>query len=294
MDTDNLPDPLKSGPLALKRLARQIVPDKIRETEARLLKAKYQIAKRLDPTLNQEKIADICGWAGQSVVSQYLNAKIPLNLSALVKFAGVLNFDPSDVSPRLTESHPNIEIEHIRAESPSAPQFQNNLSVSSREESDALRIVPFVEQGDPAAPREGEVALPFFREPELSEGEGTGVTLDLNGLKQIFAKSVLIQKNIEAEAAGCARVSGNSMVPVLPDGSIVGVDTSSRSVQDGKMYALDHDGLLHVKLLYRLPGGGLRLKSYNDAEHPDERYDGSYVSQHIRVLGKLFWYSVLL
>lgn len=60
------------------------------------------------------------------------------------------------------------------------------------------------------------------------------------------------------------------------------------------MYAIDHDGQLRVKLLYRIPGGGLRLRSYNDAEHPDERYDKDYVEQHIRVIGKVFWYSVLL
>ncbi|MBC3239703.1 helix-turn-helix transcriptional regulator [Pseudomonas lurida] len=279
--------------LAQKRLARQNVPDAVREKEARLLKAKYLAAKKVDPSLNQEKIADICGWAGQSVVSQYLNAKIPLNLSALVKFAGVLNFDPSEVSPRLIESHPGMEVEHIYPKSPSGPRW-DNLVISSRVENNALRMAPFDLRGDNAAPGEGEVALPFFREAELSAGQGTVVMLDSNGRKQIFAKSVLSLKNIDPEAAGCATVSGNSMDPVLPDGSIVGVDTASRSVQDGKMYALDHDGLLHVKLLYRLPGGGLRLKSYNDAEHPDERYDGTYVNQHIRVLGKVFWYSVLL
>ncbi|PRW88206.1 LexA family transcriptional regulator [Pseudomonas fluorescens] len=293
MHTDKPLKPVTDQPQSQKRLARQNVPDPVREKEARLLKAKYLAAKKLDPSLNQEKIADICGWAGQSVVSQYLNAKIPLNLSALVKFAGILNFDPGEVSPRLTESHPGMEVEHLYPKSPSGPRW-DNLVISSREENNALRMAPFDLRGDNAAPGEGEVALPFFREAELSAGQGTVVMLDLNGRKQIFAKSVLSLKNIDPEAAGCATVSGNSMDPVLPDGSIVAVDTASRSVQDGKMYALDHDGLLHVKLLYRLPGGGLRLKSYNDAEHPDERYDGAYVSQHIRVLGKVFWYSVLL
>ena len=28
------------------------------------------------------------------------------------------------------------------------------------------------------------------------------------------------------------------------------------------MYAFDHDGQLRVKLLYRLPGGGLRIRSF--------------------------------
>ena len=60
------------------------------------------------------------------------------------------------------------------------------------------------------------------------------------------------------------------------------------------MYALDHDGLLRVKLLYRQPGGGLRLRSYNSEEHPDESYDGRYVAENLRIIGKVFWYSVLI
>ncbi|MNL19572.1 HTH-type transcriptional regulator PrtR [compost metagenome] len=118
--------------------------------------------------------------------------------------------------------------------------------------------------------------------------------LETNGRKLRFGKRTLQRKNIDPEAAGCVPVTGNSMEPVLPDGSTVGVDTACVSVQDGKMYALDHDGLLRVKLLYRQPGGGLRLKSYNEVEHPDERYDGTYVNEHIRIIGKVFWYSVLL
>lgn len=118
--------------------------------------------------------------------------------------------------------------------------------------------------------------------------------LDLEGRKQLFAKSILQKKNINPENAGCVSVTGNSMEPVLPNGSIAGIDTASHQVQDGNMYALDHDGMLHVKILYRLPGGGLRLKSYNESEHPEERYEGGYVKGHIKVLGKVFWYSVLL
>ncbi|MCY1297396.1 HTH-type transcriptional regulator PrtR [compost metagenome] len=60
------------------------------------------------------------------------------------------------------------------------------------------------------------------------------------------------------------------------------------------MYAIDHAGELRVKVLYRLPGGGLRIRSYNDAEYPDERYDAEYVEHNIRIIGKVFWYSVLL
>ncbi len=49
-----------------------------------------------------------------------------------------------------------------------------------------------------------------------------------------------------------------------------------------------------MKLLYRLPGGGLRIRSFNSDEHPDERYEPQEAAEHINVIGRVFWYSVLV
>ena len=83
------------------------------------------------------------------------------------------------------------------------------------------------------------------------------------------------------------------MEPVLPHGSTVGIDTAAIDIIDGKMYAINHDGMLRVKMLYKLPGNGLRLRSYNMDEYPDERYEADSI-KHIKVIGKVFWYSVLI
>lgn len=139
-----------------------------------------------------------------------------------------------------------------------------------------------------------DVELPFFQEVELSAGKGSEVMLETGGRKLRFGRRTLQRKGVSPEAAACVPITGNSMEPVLPDGSTAGIDTAATQVQDGKMYAIDHEGQLRVKLLYRLPGGGLRLKSYNSEEHPDERYEGEYTNEHIRIIGKVFWYSVLL
>lgn len=275
------------------RSVKAAVADDVRMEEARLLKLKYKSAKHADPSLNQEKVADLCGWAGQSVVSQYLNGKIALNVSALLKFAHVLKFDPHEVSPRLISSHSHIDHLVPRSLSASSP-YIGNLHVISAEENRTSHVSPIDVWDDNTPLGPDEVEIPFFKEVELSAGQGSAVMLETNGRKLRFGKRTLQRKNIDPEAAGCVPVTGNSMEPVLPDGSTVGVDTACLSVQDGKMYALDHDGLLRVKLLYRQPGGGLRLKSYNEIEHPDERYDGEYVNDHIRIIGKVFWYSVLL
>lgn len=138
-----------------------------------------------------------------------------------------------------------------------------------------------------------EIELPYFMDVKLAAGNGSHEVLENNGPKLRFAKSTLRKAGVDANCAACVRVAGNSMEPVLPDGSVVGVDTADSMVTDGKMYAINHDGLLRIKLLYLKPGGGLRVRSYNFDEFPDETYSEEE-SKSIRVIGKVFWYSVLL
>ncbi|WP_438501849.1 S24 family peptidase, partial [Neisseria meningitidis] len=62
--------------------------------------------------------------------------------------------------------------------------------------------------------------------------------------------------------------SSNTICPT----SSIGVDTATTHITDGEIYALEHDGMLRVKFVYRLPGGGIRLRSFNREEYPDEEY----------------------
>ncbi|WP_346656550.1 XRE family transcriptional regulator [Pseudomonas sp. SWRI51] len=73
--------------------------------EAARLKAIYRDRKAKDPSLNQDRVAHECGWSSQSVVSQYMNGKIPLNITALVSLSRALSFTPEEVSPRLVQAH---------------------------------------------------------------------------------------------------------------------------------------------------------------------------------------------
>lgn len=138
-----------------------------------------------------------------------------------------------------------------------------------------------------------EVEIPFFTEVELAAGNGMTDTQEHHGFKLRFAKSTLKRQGVEASNAACVKVSGNSMEPVLPDGSTIGIDTAKTTIIDGKMFAIDHDGMLRVKTLYKMPGDGMRLKSFNNDEYPDEIYNQEQ-SQNIRIIGKVFWYSVLI
>ncbi|MCY1360467.1 HTH-type transcriptional regulator PrtR [compost metagenome] len=261
-------------------------PDYIAEEAARL-KAAYRARKKVDPSLTQELIAHTFNWSGQSAVSQYMNGHIPLNLQALLGFASLLGVHPSSISPRLVP--PNSEL------AVAIDEVKRGIDPSHRIGRDALEDAAPLEVWDDGTPlADDEVELPFFKEVELSAGKGSEVMLESSGRKVRFGKRTLQKKQIDSAAAACVSVSGDSMEPVLPNGCTVAINTNSRVVQDGSIYAIDHAGELRVKVLYRLPGGGLRIRSYNDAEYPDERYDAEYVEHNIRIIGKVFWYSVLL
>ncbi|MCL1072950.1 helix-turn-helix domain-containing protein [Shewanella dokdonensis] len=140
---------------------------------------------------------------------------------------------------------------------------------------------------------EDEVELPFYTEVQLAAGNGIIAVNENRGPKLRFSKSTLRNQKVDPLAAVCVKVAGNSMEPVLPNNTTVGIDTATKNIIDGKMYAINHDGMLRIKLLYKLPGNGIRVRSYNQDEYPDEIYPGDQ-AKVITVIGKIFWYSVLL
>tara|TARA_Y100000766_G_scaffold255852_1_gene242204 strand:+ start:1507 stop:2214 length:708 start_codon:yes stop_codon:yes gene_type:complete len=137
---------------------------------------------------------------------------------------------------------------------------------------------------------EDEIEVPYYMDVELAAGVGGELVNEIKGPKLRFSRSTLRSCGVQPEAAACVKVSGNSMEPRLYDGDVVGVNTYDKKIVDGKTYAINHDGLLRVKRLYRLPGGGIRINSMNTAEYPDEHYDADE-SRSITVIGRVFWHS---
>jgi len=161
-------------------------------------------------------------------------------------------------------------------------------------ESNAVLIGSFDVWDDETPLDDDEVYVPFLKEVELSAGAGITAVHESPRQKLRFGKMTLRRQGVQPSEAVCVTVSGNSMEPVLPDGSTVGVDRGTTTITDGKMYALDHGGQLRVKTLYRLPGGGIRMRSFNRDEHPDEEYTPQdMLEKEIAVLGRVFWSSAL-
>lgn len=138
----------------------------------------------------------------------------------------------------------------------------------------------------------GDVEVPVFK--EIESETGNSVIAQAPGKKIRLPLHVLQSMNINASNAICIAMVGNSMADKIQDGSLIGVDRGLTRVIDGEMYALEHGGMLRVKYLYRLPGGGLRLRSHNCPEYPDELFDAEQLQQQqIHVLGWIFWWSTL-
>lgn len=138
-----------------------------------------------------------------------------------------------------------------------------------------------------------EIELPFLKEVELSAGGGKTV-IEVSGTRKLrFGKYTVRNLGVQPEQAVCVSVSGNSMEPVLQNGGTVAVDRGKNKVSDvvdGKMYALNHAGHVRVKQLYRLARGGLRLRSFNRDEHPDEEYTAEeLIAEEIVIIGRVFW-----
>ncbi|MBS7782419.1 MULTISPECIES: XRE family transcriptional regulator [Providencia] len=149
-----------------------------------------------------------------------------------------------------------------------------------------------VEPWDSKTPLEAdEVEVPFYKDIEFACGNGNCVDIDYNGFKLRFAKSTLrrIGAPTDGSTIACFPASGDSMEPVIPNNAAVAIDTSNKKIIDGKVYAIDQDGLKRLKMLYRKPGGKLIIRSYNREEYEDEEADESSVI----IIGRMFWYSVL-
>lgn len=152
------------------------------------------------------------------------------------------------------------------------------------------RIVPW-DVGTPLD--DDDVYVPFLEEVELSAGSPR-TTIEMSSQRMLrFGKQTLHDQGVQLDKAICVTVHGDSMSPLLPDGSIVGVDTGSTVVRDGKTYAINQSGHLRVKMLHRLPDGGVRLRSFN-REYHDEEYSLEEMDQRdISIIGRVFWSAVL-
>lgn len=136
---------------------------------------------------------------------------------------------------------------------------------------------------------EDEIEVPFYKNVRLSNVGFSDDIEDYNNHKLRLSRSTMKRHGIDENSTVCLTVDGDSMEPVFRDGATVAIDQTDTHVRDGKIYAINHDGLLRIKMLEKLPAGQIKIKSYNIG------YDDEIVSHDdISVLGRVWWQSSII
>lgn len=139
-----------------------------------------------------------------------------------------------------------------------------------------------------------DVDVPFYNEVLSNSGSRPTRVAHIPNHQVRLNTTILQARDVSPEEAISAPMIGNSMAPRIEDGSTLAIDSSLTHIVDGEIYALEHDGMLRIRYVYRQPNQGVRLRSHNHEEYPDELYDAAQIQeQRIRILGWVFWWSTL-
>ncbi|OZI61573.1 XRE family transcriptional regulator [Bordetella genomosp. 11] len=173
---------------------------------------------------SQEAVAALLGFNSQSSVSQYVNGRIPLNVSALLKFADLLSVKPDDISPDLAN-----EIQRLAAVLPNAKQ--------------TIEIDPH------ADPNLAPIRQVVFKISAGIAGFSVEFTDEDTEEPLFLPRGWLERRDLDPSKLYATRVNGSSMAPGIRDGDVIVVDTSNTSREKDAIVAVNHEGELTVKRL---------------------------------------------
>ena len=168
---------------------------------------------------------------------------------------------------------------------------EGEMAAIKQPQSNALPLGKIDEWDNNTPLSEDDCEAPLYKEIKLSAGNGFADDIeDYNGYKLRFSRNTLRKHGISPENVVCVMADGDSMEPVFPSGATLGIDTGSKTIRDGQIYAINHGGLLRTKILHKLPENKVRIRSYNQTEYPDEEASLDDLS----VIGRVFWWSVIV
>lgn len=193
----------------------------------------------------------------QSMVSQYLLGRRPLNIDAARRFAKGLGVQIADFSPTLAE----------------------RISEAS---------------AHAGAPDSGGEYIEINQyEVQFAAGTGT-LAFEANPRNKLaFRRSFLRSERVRPANAIVVYARGDSMEPVIPDRAALLIDRGAHVLEDGnngKIFGFRLDGELLVKRLERLDDGSICAHSINPsykAIHLDGRKD-------FEIIGRVVWMGTRL
>ena len=190
------------------------------------------------------------------------------------------------IRPRFLE-----EMAAVLGVSPHELQYGDTTKIE-KAESNAKDFGSFrLWSGNDPLPEDEYYYAPFYKDIAMMGGAGSTEMEDYNGFRLPFGKASLYRNGITPSNVSCCTLTGDSMEPVIPDGATIGSDQGETTIRDGKIYAFRHDDVYRVKRLYLLPGGKVRINSFNQDE---PAYRDEIVSlAEIEIIGRVFNWSVM-
>ena len=132
--------------------------------------------------------------------------------------------------------------------------------------------------------------IPFYH--SINAAAGSGYQNDFNDTYDyefISLKDLPYKKNYDD--IFCIKVSGDSMEPVLKNGSLIVVDASQKDLIDGSMYVFIQDDFIRVKI-FSYEKQQIKVVSYN-SRYKDEYYRFDEISD-LHIIGKVVFYATKL
>lgn len=236
--------------------------------------SEWVLAARKHARLSQEKLGEHLGKT-KGNVSAWENDRHQPSFVQLRRIAAFTNYplDKADWAEL-----------HLDEMSPLTPEPK----WSAREhETTYSSLQPILAWEHPDDLPEGEFVMVPRLAVKLSAGNGhEQVEIEfIKGMPQAFRAQWIREQRLKPNKLAAMTADGDSMETTIYDGDSLLVDTSQTDVVDGKVFALWYDGGERVKRLFRLPGGGLRIKSDN-SEHPTIEVPASTM-EHVRILGRV-------
>lgn len=132
------------------------------------------------------------------------------------------------------------------------------------------------------------VRLPRY-DVQASAGPGTTVATEVITDVIAFDRGFLRDLGATPDRCSIIWARGDSMVPTIPDGSILVVDHSQTELTHGCIYVFDLAGDLLVKRLRRRVDGSIDLVSDNVTIYPVETVSPRDLDQ-LRVIGRVVYF----
>lgn len=135
--------------------------------------------------------------------------------------------------------------------------------------------------------RESWVSITYIESPTAATGETMQDIVQTSTETIILPKTITDMVGRPPEALVAVHWASDNMAPRVPAGSTVLIDPDVGKVEAGKIYLINHDGLVRLVLLYPRPGGGLRIGNANIAEYPEEILPKGQAEEDVVLLGRV-------